>query len=518
LMWLDQVIDEGRHVTRLHSDLPFFAENALKLRPKFGPLEPFKFNAAQHKLHALLEEQRKRTGRLRAIILKGRQVGCSTYIAGRFFHKTISTPGIRTFILGHERRASSNLFGIVKRFFDGLPEDMRPSVGASNAEELIFSAIDAGYLVATATTEGAGRSATAQLLHGSECAYWPDLNLQLAALLQTIPDRDGTEVLLESTACGFNQFYELWRRAEAGETEWLPVFLPWFLDKGYRRKADDFEMDGEERLFAELHRLDAEQMAWRRAKINQLGNPELFRQEYPSLPSEAFISSTFDSFIPGELVVKARREQVEPYGDLIVGVDPASATGDRSAIAWRRGHAITKVKGYRGLDLMQLTGLIGKIIKEDRPARVALDVGGLGIGVYDRLRELGHSRSLILPVNFGGKAVEVPALDETGTPAVGYANRRAEIWANMRAALEEGRFSIPDDDALQSDLVSCRYSYRSDGRLLLESKEQMRKRGLPSPDLADACALTFCEPHGSGVVRGKSFNRDLRDRYANLYV
>jgi hypothetical protein len=233
---------------------------------------------------------------------------------------------------------------------------------------------------------------------------------------------------------------------------------------------------------------------------------------------EAFISSTFDSFIPGELVVKARREKVDPYGDLIVGIDPASATGDRSAIAWRRGHAITKVKGYRGLNLMQLTGLIGKIIEEDKPARVAIDVGGLGIGIYDRLRELGHSRSLILPVNFGSKAVEIPSLGEAGIPAVAYANRRAEIWANMRAALEECRFSIPDDDALQSDLVSCGYSYRSDGRLLLESKEQMKKRGLPSPDLADACALTFCEPHGSGVVRGKSFNRDLRDKYQNLYV
>ena len=517
-MWLDQVIDEGRHVTRLHADLPFFAEQALKLRPKMGPLEPFVLNPAQLKLHTLLEERKAQTGRVRAIVLKGRQVGCSTYIAARFFHKTISTPGIRTFILGHERRASSNLYGIVRRFYDGLPEDMRPAVGASNAEELIFSAIDAGYLIATATLDGAGRSATAQLLHGSECAYWPDLNLQLAALLQTVPDRDGTEILLESTAQGFNQFYELWRRAEAGKTEWLPIFIPWFLDKGYRRNADDFEMDTEERQFAELHRLDAEQMAWRRAKINQLGNPELFRQEYPSLPSEAFISSNFDSFIPAELVVKARREQVEPYGDLIVGIDPASATGDRSAIAWRRGHCITKVKGFRGLDLMQLTGLIGKIIKEDKPARVALDVGGLGIGVYDRLRELGHTRSLILPVNFGSKAVELPSLREAGIPAIAYANRRAEIWANMRAALEEGRFQIPDDEALQADLVSCGYSYRSDGRLLLESKEQMRKRGLPSPDLADACALTFCEPHGSGVVRGKDFNRDLRDRYQNLYT
>ena len=166
-------------------------------------------------------------------------------------------------------------------------------------------------------------------------------------------------------------------------------------------------------------------------------------------------------------MVKARREVVEPYGDLIVGVDPASATGDRSAIAWRRGHCITKVKGFRGLDLMQLTGLIGKIIKEDKPARVALDVGGLGIGVYDRLRELGHTRSLIVPVNFGSKAVELPSLGEAGIPAIAYANRRAEIWANMRAALEEGRFQIPDDEALQADLVSCGYSYRSDGRLLL---------------------------------------------------
>ena len=118
-MWLDQVIDEGRHVTRLHSDLPFFAEQALKLRPKMGPLEPFVLNPAQLKLHALLEERKAKTGRVRAIVLKGRQVGCSTYIAARFFHKTISTPGIRTFILGHERRASSNLYGIVRRFYDG---------------------------------------------------------------------------------------------------------------------------------------------------------------------------------------------------------------------------------------------------------------------------------------------------------------------------------------------------------------------------------------------------------------
>jgi hypothetical protein len=107
--------------------------------------------------------------------------------------------------------------------------------------------------------------------------------------------------------------------------------------------------------------------------------------------------------------------------------------------------------------------------------------------------------------------------DQSGSVSYALDRGRSCRCVGTKRALEEGRFSIPDDDALQSDLVSCGYRYRSDGRLLLESKEDMKKRGLPSPDLADACALTFCEPHGSGVVRGKDFNKDLRDRYQNLY-
>src|SRR5690242_10015410 len=123
---------------RLQNDLEFFAQTALKIRPKAGPLECFAFNPAQKKLHALLEKQKAETGKVRAIVLKARQLGISTYVAARKFHRTISNPGLRTIIIGHERRASSNLFQIVKRFFDNMPEDQRPSVGASNAEELIF--------------------------------------------------------------------------------------------------------------------------------------------------------------------------------------------------------------------------------------------------------------------------------------------------------------------------------------------------------------------------------------------
>ena len=126
-MWLDQILRDAR----LRDDLEFFSAHALKLRPKAGPLEPLNFNAAQRRLHGLIEEQKRKTGRVRAIVLKGRQMGVSTYVAARFYHRTIDSPGLRTIILGHERRASSNLFGIVKRFHENLPDDLRPSVGTS---------------------------------------------------------------------------------------------------------------------------------------------------------------------------------------------------------------------------------------------------------------------------------------------------------------------------------------------------------------------------------------------------
>ena len=215
MTWLDDALADGEHANRMRNDLEYFAAHALKLRPKAGPLEPFIFNAAQRKLHQIIEEQRVKTGRVRVIILKARQLGCSTYAAARLFHRTIFNPGLRTIIIGHEKRASSNLFQIVKRFHDCMPKDIRPSVGISNAEELIFDKIDSGYIVSVATNEGAGRSATAQLLHASEAAFWADLPSQMASLMQTVPDINGTEILLESTANGFNDFQSLWRKAES---------------------------------------------------------------------------------------------------------------------------------------------------------------------------------------------------------------------------------------------------------------------------------------------------------------
>ena len=106
----------------------------------------------------------------------------------------------------------------------------------------------------------------------------------MAAVMQTVPDIDGTEII--------------WRKAESGESEFVLIFLPWSIDPEYRaRLPDNFDMSAEEHRLAELHGLDAEQICWRRNKISQLFSPELFSQEYPLVASEAFISTDIDSLI-----------------------------------------------------------------------------------------------------------------------------------------------------------------------------------------------------------------------------
>lgn len=512
--WLHDIRKYVDHAERLNTDLEYFAAQLLKIRPKAGGLAPFIFNPGQRELHRIIEEQKARTGKVRVIVLKARQLGISTYIAGRFYKQTTSNPGLRTIIIGHEKPASKNLFQLVKRFHEHMPDEMRPSTGTSNAEELIFDSIDSGYLVSVATEEGSGRSATAQNLHASEAAFWKDLDVQFAALMQTIPDIDGTEIILETTGNSYNDFYKLWRKAQAGESEFIAVFLPWSIDPAYRAKVPEgFKMTAEEEKLAELHGLDAEQICWRRNKISNMTQPELFCQEYPLTADEAFIATDFDSYIPADLVLRARKRDNKPREDayLIVGVDPAGKGADSTAIAWRKGSCVYKTERRRGLDTMEVAGLVARIIREDKPAKVNIDVTGMGVGVYDRLVEQGHG-AIVNAVSFSGKPVEPPPLDENGRPGGGPANRRAELYVNLRKALE-GAASLPDSNSLQGDLTSVGYKFTSEGKLLLESKEDMRRRGVPSPDEGDAVALCFTEPGGSAVPRSIALNFNRKIEY-----
>src|SRR5262245_44936803 len=191
-------------------------------------------------LHTQLEQMKRETGRVRALVLKGRQIGISTYIAARFYHATTHRRGCRTFILTHLDDATDNLFGMVRRFHDGCPAPVKPQTGTASAKELYFAGLDSGYKVGTAGNRAVGRSETIQNFHGSEMAFWPAAEEHSSGILQAVAKVAGTEIVLESTANGIGgAFHSQWKAAERGESEFEAIFLPWFLHEEYTRKAPD---------------------------------------------------------------------------------------------------------------------------------------------------------------------------------------------------------------------------------------------------------------------------------------
>ena len=506
---------------QLRADLEFYARNCLFIRTKDAKVEPFVFNRAQRYIHEQLEAQKAATGRVRALILKGRQQGCSTYVGARYYHGTTWRKGLKTFILTHEDQATQNLFEMVNRYHEHCPVFVRPSTGAANAKELYFDKLDSGYKVGTAGSKGVGRSSTIQLFHGSEVAFWPHADTHAAGVLQAVPDADGTEVILESTANGVgNLFHEKWKDAESGIGDFIAIFVPWYWQDEYRKPATDFTMTEEEAQYAEAYGLDAEQVAWRRNKIAELKDETLFKQEYPANAAEAFQMSGHDGFIKPADVVRARKAVLDGIGPLIVGADPARFGNDRFALSWRQGRKVRKVESKAKLDTVAGANWIKQVIDTDRPARVFVDVGGQGAGVYDLLKAWGYAyevgstdaRKVVVPIDFAGSPQQAEITLPSGEVRPGPYNRRAEMWMRSRDWLNEpGGADIPDLDSLQADACGPGYHYNANSYLLLESKEHMRDvRKLRSPDEWDSVALTFAEPvseHSAAPIQYKRLIR-----------
>jgi len=227
---------EKKKLRAIKTNFPYFASACLNIRAKSGQEERFKLNKAQMYIHQKIEEQKSEIGRVRVLILKGRQQGCSTYAEARLYHKVSQSKGKRAFILTHEHEATSNLFDMVRRYHEGNP--FRPSVSSSNAKELVFDKLDSGYKVGTAGNKAVGRSQTLQYFHGSEVGFWPNGEEHLAGILQAVPLEDDTEVILESTANGVGGvFYDMVQTAQRGEGQYRLIFVPWFWQPEYQMMA-----------------------------------------------------------------------------------------------------------------------------------------------------------------------------------------------------------------------------------------------------------------------------------------
>jgi len=194
-----------------------------------------------------------------------------------------------------------------------------------------------------------------------------------------------------------------------------------------------------------------------------------------------FPNASDDQFISAQTVDDAmkRPRYKDQSAPIVLGVDPARFGADATVIAVRQGRDIIDIKRYRGDDTMTVVGHIIEAIEEYSPAMVVIDEGGVGGGVVDRLKE---QRYKIRGVNFGNKSKN-PLM---------YGNKRAEMWGSMREWLKNA--SIPSDRMLKSDLISPMMKPDSKGTIFLESKKDMRARGLASPDAADAICVTFAYP------------------------
>jgi hypothetical protein len=146
---------------------------------------------------------------------------------------------------------------------------------------------------------------------------------------------------------------------------------------------------------------------------------------------------------------------------------------------------------------MEVAGLVVQAIKETNADQVAIDVGGLGAGVYDRVAELVSSPE------WDGPACQVVQVNSAESPldAKKYTNKRAEMWGEVKEWMQAQPAQIPDSDELQADLTQIRYSYDSNNALRMEKKEDMKKRGFRSPDMADSLGLTFARSVTKGTSR-----------------
>lgn len=319
---------------KLKTDFIHYAEKCLKIRTKEGAVWPLKLNAAQKHIHACLEKQLKEKGRVRALILKGRQQGCSTYVEARFYWKVTHQKGVRAFILTHLDDASRNIYQIVKRFHENCPPAVKPHTGFSNSRALVFDKLDSGYQVGTAKSQGVGRSNTLQYFHGSEVAYWANASDHVSGILQAVPDVPGTEIILESTSAGADGlFYKLCQDAIKGRSEYQFIFVPWFWEQTYKKTpAADFVPTAEEIEYQNLHNLDNAQLYWRRVKIYELGNLWTFRREYPATVDEAFMADQPGALWTREIIHKNRRHpgDMPEMKRIVVAVDPATTSNRNS--------------------------------------------------------------------------------------------------------------------------------------------------------------------------------------------
>lgn len=381
-----------------HTVLQCLAEKWLRIRTKEGELAAMRMNRIQR------EFERNR-GRVN-IVLKARQVGLSTWVAARFFVKTITQPGTLTVQVAHDQQSAEEIFRIVHRFAANLPAELREGAlrtSRANVRQLVFPLLDSQYRVETAADANAGRGLTLRNLHASEVARWPGRSHETLAGLAAAVAPDG-EIVMESTPNGASgTFYDEWHRAD--ESGAVRHFFPWWWDESYRRPVlKKFEPNEEELELMEKHGLVPEQIIFRRETRGRLR--ELAAQEFAEDAESCFLASgecmfememiqerldtappAFLSRDKGRLQVWSPPLETKSY---VIGVDTASGSvrGDYAC-----AQVVEKLTGLQCAELhgrfrpAELARRVAALGREFNNALIAVERNNHGYGVLAHLKD-----------------------------------------------------------------------------------------------------------------------------------
>jgi hypothetical protein len=302
-----------------------FMSTYLKIISMYGDVVYLNCNPAQLMVHKTLQMQHEKGLPVRAIVLKARREGVSTYTEGRFFCDVNRLPNRYACVCSADLDATNKVFKMARMFQDNMPTYAQTKTKYSSRKEIVYDEPHMSEFLCQTSGKGVlGRGGLTHYLHLTEFAFWDRAKEQFGGAAQEVPDSKDTAIIIESTANGVGDaFHDIFWQAlddweQTGDlNNYLPIFLPWFIFPDYQRPVTgNFKLDDEEDEILHKFKLNLEQMAWRRWAIKNKcqGDDDLFKQEYPATPVEAFRHAGNPIFPAGMLQQQEKHLSDVQYG------------------------------------------------------------------------------------------------------------------------------------------------------------------------------------------------------------
>tara|TARA_R110000751_G_scaffold87475_1_gene173387 strand:+ start:519 stop:2105 length:1587 start_codon:yes stop_codon:yes gene_type:complete len=378
-----------KEIHKCKTDFYYFCNKYLKIVDKGGKLILLNPNTAQQKFLYRLESNPW------LYILKARQLGLTTMIAAKLFHKCLFTPNHKVAVIAHTRDAAKSIFEIYKRYYINLPKFLKFKTEASNVNELVF--FHGGYIKVGSASSSSFRGSTYNSLHLSEFAFYDDITSAIQSVFQTATPN--AEIILETTANGINDAMEIWNDSNGFDK----LFISWLDGEEYVSNKKKI-LTKLEKSYIGTHKLDPKKANWFQDTLRGkcLNNFNTFNQEYPITAEVAFITSG-QKFFPMSFQVGSKINQLgwkwyknpQKFRTYIAGVDTASGspTGDFSTVAildvtgGEKGEVVATF--YDRLSLKDFTQQILIGLKKYNPL-VVVESNSYGQAIIENLREDGY--------------------------------------------------------------------------------------------------------------------------------